>query len=145
MTAHVISGLKKKRSELAQELQDCQRNVERLDVEVRTLDSAILLYDSGYMPDTDTYRATTKNKFFVHGEAVQLIREYFRSNDGPQATTDVVSALASAKGLSLLDNKKLADRFYMSVLRSMHHLAGKEELNRLDRVKGIIQWEVSRN
>ena len=142
MSSHVISGLKKKRPELAQELQDCQRNVERLDTEVRALDSAILIYDCDYMPDTDTYRASTKNKFYLHGEAVKLIREYFAGNEGPQATTEIVTALAGIKGLSLFDNKKLSNRFYMATLRSLHHLAKKGELVKLKRVKGIIRWEV---
>ena len=140
MTAHVISGLKKKRDELAKQLHDSQRDVERLSVEVRSIDAAILIYDPDYISKFDTFRDTRKNSFFIHGEGVQLIRDFFRGNTDTVPTSDIVTALAAEKQLSIADNKKLYNRFYMSVLRSLHQLARKGELQQLSRERGIIRW-----
>ena len=49
-----------------------------------------------------------------------MIREFFRGKTDVVATSDIVTALAAEKELSIADNKKLYNRFYMSVLRALY-------------------------
>ena len=87
---------------------------------MRSIDVAILIYDPDYISKFDTFRDTRKNSFFIHGEGVQLIREFFRGKTDVVATSDIVTALAAEKELSIADNKKPYNRFYMSVLRALY-------------------------
>ena len=140
MSKILLIGLKRKRSELAVELQECHRTTTRLIDELKAVDSTIRIYDPEFVPEAKTYRRGNKNKYFEHGEAANLIRDYFRENEGPQSTTDIIAHLSSVKGLNFESNKAMYDLFYSSCLRALHRMADRSQLTKLDKDQGIIRW-----
>ena len=147
MTKYVLSGLLKKREELADQILLYEREANAARVNLRAVDASIKLYDPTY--DASKSFAGKKksrpNRFFYMGEAIELIQDTLREWDGEESptTNDFVDALAVIKQI---DYEKLDDNsqrgFYKSVFRALRHGEKRGWLAEDFRRHGLIFWKL---
>lgn len=97
---HVITALVAKRSELSGLVEDYQKEIARINGEIKTLDAAIKIFDSEY--DLGTVKAKAyrrKNSFFKARQANTLILDVLREATEPLSTVEVANRVADKKGL----------------------------------------------
>jgi hypothetical protein len=97
---HVVSALRKKRSEVAGHVHDLEKKVATWRARLAHIDETIKIFS----PDTDpeaipprrTYR---RARYFSRGEFARLCLDALRRADGPLRTAEIVASVIKAKGL----------------------------------------------
>lgn len=147
MTAHVLSGLLKKRKELTSQLAEHQRGMEQATATLCALDATIRIYKPDHdMPVQGSARRTKKrNRYFEVGEAPQLLRDYFRDtpSGATPSTSDIVLALAVVKGFdyeSMPHDKQQV--FRKSVMKALKRAIVSGWLVERHRDQGVIHWRL---
>ena len=145
MTSPVLSGLIKKREELAVEITKYERDINSTRIALRAVDASIRLYDPDYQPASSIgkVRRSTPNRWFAMGECIELIQDTLREWDGaePPTTNDFVYALAAIKQVdydNVDDNSRRG--FYKSVFRSLRHGEKRGWIAEDFRRHGLIFW-----
>jgi hypothetical protein len=99
---HVVSALRKKRSEVAGHVHDLEKKVATWRARLAHIDETIKIFS----PDTDpeaippkrTYR---RARYFSRGEFARLCLDALRRAEGPLTTAEIVASVIKAKGLPL--------------------------------------------
>jgi len=100
--SHVVSGLVAKRGELAGQIEQCRRELERLVANMGHLDGSIKLFAPDYK--LEGIRAKTprqRNQFFRQGECQRLVLEIFRDAEEPLSVRHLAEILLQCKGLEV--------------------------------------------
>ena len=147
MSEHVISGLLKKRKELAKELSIHERAADQAKASLIALDSTIRLYQPDHeLPTTGPIRRDgRRNRFFAIGEITPLIRDFMREwdEDRSPSSNDVIYALAKIKAIhydELPDKQREA--FYKSIQQALKRGVRSGWLLEDYRNQGLIHWKL---
>ena len=100
---HVLSGLIRKRAEIAGQLEAAQMQVRQLIIDVDNVDATIRLF----APDIDLEEIRPKpvppRHTAFHGEVSRLVLEVLRDTAGPLTTKDLTRRVMEARSLNLAD------------------------------------------
>lgn len=114
---HVISALIAKRSELAGIAEHHKKEMNRIVEEIRSLDSAIKLFEPEYrVHGIKTKRYTKKNIFFQRGESNRTILDILRISKEPISTNQIAETIAATKGIG----SDALDDLKATVLSTLH-------------------------
>jgi hypothetical protein len=96
---HVISGLKRKRAELAGHIREAKERLERLRAAVASVDATLQLFD----PDIDPAAIAPKRPYkrpehFRQGNLSRTILDILRKAERPLGSQDVIGAIAGEMG-----------------------------------------------
>jgi hypothetical protein len=98
---HVVSALRKKRSEVAGHVHDLEKKVATWRARLAHIDETIRIFspdmDPEAIPPKRTYR---RARYFSRGEFARLCLDALRRADGPLTTAEIVASGLKAKGLS---------------------------------------------
>lgn len=89
--SHAISGLKSKRAELAEEIDDLKDEIKRKGDQMGTLDAAIVVFEPGF--DTSSIpnkRPRKAIKIFKKGQLGGVISDVLREASGAVPTAEIV-------------------------------------------------------
>lgn len=97
---HVVSALKKKRSEVAGHVHDLEKKVKTWRARLAHIDETIKIFspntDPEAIPPKRTYR---RARYFSRGEFARLCLDALRRADRPLTTAEIVASVIKAKGL----------------------------------------------
>jgi hypothetical protein len=100
---HVVSGLVKKRAELAGLIQQHQDTLAKLLADVNTIDAAILMFAPGYVLETISPKQMPAPHAAMRGEITSLVLSVLRDAGEPVATEEITRRVMTARGLSPAD------------------------------------------
>jgi hypothetical protein len=138
--AHVISGLREKRSTIAGALIDTQRELDRLQADLFHLDAVLKLYGEepadiptkGRMPKRSTYFGRNE----ISRRCYDLLRE-----KGAATAADVAVRAMREKGLDPEADRKLRVDFTKRILVTLHDLVKNGTVRKVGAGKGV-RWEL---
>lgn len=100
--SHVVSGLVAKRAELAGQVEQCRRQLERLVANMGYLDGSIKLFAPDYKLEGIRVKIPRqRNQFFRQGECQRLVLEIFRDAEEPLSVRHIAEILLQRKGLEV--------------------------------------------
>src|SRR5258707_9143745 len=95
---HVVSALRKKRSEVAGHVHDLEKKVATWRARLAHIDETIKIFspeiDPEAIPPKRTYR---RARYFSRGEFARLCVDALRRADGPLTTAEIVASVIRAK------------------------------------------------
>lgn len=97
---HVVSALRKKRSEVAGHVHDLEKKAATWRARLAHIDETIRIFspemDPEAIPPKRTYR---RARYFNRGEFARLCADTLRRADRPLTTAEIVASVIKAKGL----------------------------------------------
>lgn len=108
-TSVVLSGLVKKRGELAGRIEELKGEMASLTGDVQALDRAIKIYDPTYrIRSIKAKRTRRQSRFFPgHGEGSRFVLDTLRQAHGPLSTNAIADMAIEQKGLDRNDEKAI--------------------------------------
>lgn len=89
--SHAISGLKSKRAELADEIDDLKDEIKRKGDQMGTLDAAIVVFEPGFDTSSIPHKRPRKTvKIFKKGQLGGVISDVLREASGAVPTAEIV-------------------------------------------------------
>jgi hypothetical protein len=119
---HVISALRRKRSEISGHIHDLEKRIARQRTNLSNLDATIRLFAPGTNPDAiPPKRRYRRTRYFARNELSRLVMGALRLAMGPLAAADLASAVMQAKGMYFDDAqlKEIAIERVLIVLRRL--------------------------
>ncbi len=139
--SHVVGGLASKRAELAGEVENHHRELQRLAEELGHVDATIRLFDPSY--DLGRIRARKcgrRKQWFGSGECQRLVLECLRDTTEPLSGNALTLALMTRKGLE--DSHEVVTAVNKTALAVLRRLMAKGVVRRLARPEGTLVWEL---
>lgn len=100
MADHVISGLIRRRRELAHNLLQAMAQVDDLSRDLAALDHTLRLFDPSIALDTiPTLQSRPKPDWALRGEVVRIVFALLRDADAPMPTRELVAAVNRKRGV----------------------------------------------
>ncbi len=137
---HVLSGLTRKRADLAGEIERTQHVLRKLVIDMNAIDSAIRIFD----PNADL--GSIKPHHYPHkhaafrGEMMRFVMDTFRAAQGRPVTTKEI-ALAVAKGRGLReDHAELLNTLRKRVGACIFKLKRDGVLREVEGTGDLKQW-----
>jgi len=98
---YAVSGLSRKRAELAGQMLTLQEQVRQLSRDIEAVDRALVLMDPNAVPTKiKPIRAVHRYKYFSRGEMYRMLLDALRALDGkPTSIGYLVKAVMDLKGL----------------------------------------------
>ncbi len=128
---HVLSGLIRKRAEIAGQLEAAQMQVRQLVIDINSLDATIRLFD----PDIDLKAIKPKplppRHTAFHGQVARIVLDVLRETGTTLTTHDVTLRVMAARSLNAAD-PRLTWTVQKRVGASLRHL----------RVRGTVRSEI---
>jgi hypothetical protein len=97
---HVVSALRKKRSEVAGHVHDLEKKIATWRARLAHIDETIKIFspetDPEAIPPKRTYR---RARYFSRGEFARLCLDALRKSERPLTTAEIVASVIRAKGL----------------------------------------------
>ena len=122
--SHVVSGLVRKRAELAGQIDHHRQEMTRLLEVVDQLDATIRLFDPDYpIGRIRAERYRPRQRFFHPGECQRLVLEIVRDADSPLSTRVIAESLLQRKGLAATST--LIERMQKNALAVIRRLEAK--------------------
>lgn len=140
--SQVVSALVAKRGELAGEVRQHRRELQRLAEELGHLEAAIRLFDPSHVlgPVRPSQRGP-RTQWFGPGECQRLVLETLRDAPQPVSANALGEALMARKGLaSTPDGLAAVNKTALAVLR---RLVSKGVARRRVLAEGTWAWELS--
>ena len=103
----IIPALKKRRIELATEIEHAQNRLRQLALDITGLDATIRLFDSDYHAEAikSANGLYTYSDWRRRGDMVRIVFDIMRQAEKPLTTNDIVSALMASRGLDGTDRR----------------------------------------
>jgi hypothetical protein len=99
-TSHVISALRRTRSELARLITDAERRLASLREAAASIDATIRLYDLGANPeDIKPKRPYKRRTSFARRELPRLVADEVRKASTPLSARAIAALIAAGKGI----------------------------------------------
>jgi hypothetical protein len=100
MTDHVISGLIRRRRELAGDLLQAMAGIDDISRDLAALDHTIRLFDPGIALDQiPALQSRPKPDWALRGEVVRIVFALLREADAPMPTREIVAAINRERGI----------------------------------------------
>jgi hypothetical protein len=118
---HVISGLQRKRSEIAGQIVELRRQLDRLQADLFHIDAVLKIY--GLMPEDLPMkgRAPVRSAYFSRNEITRRCLEAMRDR-GIVSAHDIAAQAMLDKGLDPESDKKQCADFTRRILVGLHDL-----------------------
>lgn len=139
---HVISGLIRKRAELAGQIEDAQTKLRQLVIDLDALDATLRLFQ----PDIDLAEIRPKpippRHHAFRGEISRVVLEYLRTSPEPVSTTAVLKRVMDERGLNISDTRlyRLIRTRVGACLRNYR----EQGIVRSKRLEKFVVWEIAR-
>lgn len=105
---HVVTALKAKRAELAGDIELTARRLQRLKVELQSLDTTLCLFDPSAAPETIEAKLwRPKADWAKRGEMSTAVLDMLRVASEPMSTRDMALAYMTARGHDTADERLL--------------------------------------
>ena len=131
MNAFVVSGLVKRRAELAGDIEKAHESLRRMVLDLENLDATILQFEPGFKVETIQPKAFRPPKDWANrGEMTRLVLSILRQASEPLTARDIAFQLLTERALNRQDQRLLR------VMRSRVACA-----LRLQRDKGVVRSE----
>ena len=138
---HVLSGLIRKRAELAGELEALQGRAQELFAALDSLDATIRLFSPGAALDEIRPKRPARRHAAFPGQTSRAILDALRQAAAPLTTHDVTSRVMATRGLDAED-RNLFLTMQKRVLASLRNLRMRETV-RSDRRSGDnLRWSL---
>jgi hypothetical protein len=103
---HVVSALKAKRAELAGEIENRTRDLQRLRAALEHLDATLCLFDPAAEPEAIEPKAwRPKADWAKRGEMTRICLDTLRRASAPLCNRDIALALMTARGMDINDDR----------------------------------------
>lgn len=139
---HVLSGLIKKRAELAGLIEHHQTLLRQHIIDLDSLDSTIRLFD----PDIDLEEIKPKplppRAVAFKGEVSRIIFGALREAAGPMTTQQLAQFVMAERGLNTAD-KKLVKTVAKRVGSALRHHRAKGTLRSIKGPDSFLLWEIT--
>ncbi len=142
---HVVSALRKRRSEIGGYIADLERKINRERANLAHIDATIRLFSPGTNPDAiQPKRAYRRTRYFRSGELSKLTLNVLRATNGePTAAADIAGAVMLAKGLPANDDA-LAALVVHRVLTVLRRLAKRGAVVKTGKSRDA-QWALTKD
>jgi hypothetical protein len=106
MNTYAISGLVKKRAEIAGDIENAQDALKKLVTDLEHLDAAILLFDPDYKIDDIKPKAFRPPEDWAkRGEMSRVILDMLRNAREPMTARDIALSLMTLRGMDQADRR----------------------------------------
>jgi hypothetical protein len=141
---HVVSALKEKRIQIANQIESLQGQLRRATIDLDHVEASLRLFD----PDVDmaalSPRKVAQVLYDTKGDTGRVILETLRTTTGPLTTAQVCEAVMKARGLDTND-KGLCRLMMRRTNANLKHWAKKRGLIRsMPGVGQQLLWEIAR-
>lgn len=140
MSEHVISGLKSKRSEVADRMVDLERELDRLQGDLAALDSVLRLYDVDPAEIPTKGPMPVRSAYFGRNEITRRCRDLLREK-GTIRAEDVTIQPMRDKGLDP-ENRKPRRDFTRRIFVSLHDLKKAGAVQKFGHGRGVT-WRLA--
>jgi hypothetical protein len=139
---HVLSGLLRKRAELAGEIEHADTMLRQLRIDLDALDQTIRLFD----PDIDLEEIKPKPLPPRHqafrGELSRLLLDTLRQSNRPMSVQELASRVMAERGLNATD-KRLARAILKRVGAALRHLRSRSQVRSQEGTGQGLVWEIA--
>ena len=134
----VITGLRAKRAELAGELREAEKRLDRLRADLDAIDGAIRVFDPAARPETIRAKARSKPPaVFPHGQFSRLLLDVLRRSDRPLSPREIAEQIAREHGLDTSGGlHALLHKVRNTLARSRDGLTGERDGD-------VTRWRVA--
>jgi hypothetical protein len=137
---HVISGLLRKRAELAGELIAIDARAEQLRADLAALDGALRVFDPSIVPaNIKPKRFQTQTTPLPHGHPSRMMMDILRKAAKPMTAREIADALAEQCGLAPMPPDK--HKALLTKVRNMLARQDGRTVAREERADGAV-WRV---
>lgn len=136
----IISGLRDKRSAVAGQIVDLQRELDRLQADLFHIDSVLKLYgqEPGEIPTKG--RMPKRSSYFGRNEITRRCYDLLREKGVVRADDITVRAMRE-KGLDPESDRKLRTDFTRRILVSLHDLRKNGTVEKVGHGRGV-RWQL---
>lgn len=139
MSGHVISGLLRRRRELAGDLLELLGRVDALSDDIEALDATLRLFDPGIViAAIPAQMRRPKPDWAGRGEVVRLVFAILREAREPLSTLAIASAVLARRGI---DGN--ATRLHLKRIRKCLDRQSAKGLLRAEQVGGVLHWRAA--
>lgn len=133
----VIAGLKAKRSAVAGRMVDLQRELDKLQADLVSLDAVLRMYDVEPSEIPTKGRMPVRSAYFGRNEITRRCRDMLRER-GTIKADDVSAQAMRDKGLDP-ENRKLRRDFTRRILVSLHDLRKAGQVEKIGHARDV-RW-----
>jgi hypothetical protein len=126
----IISGLRKKRAELAGLIDTLEKQAAQLRADLVHIDGVLRLYQPEHDPtEIRPKQMRGRNRYFAYGELARLCREALR-DASPLSVADIVGSVITAKGFDTGDHalRERVDDLVKATLAPMRRAGSVEKI-----------------
>lgn len=138
---HVLSGLIRKRAEIAGQLEDAQGRVRQLIIDIDNVDATIRIFQ----PDIDLAEIRPKPLPPRHaafkGEISRAILDVLRESGEALSTHDLTVRVMTARSLNLAD-KRLVVTLQKRIGAALRHMRGRGRMQSERGTSGRMAWRL---
>lgn len=139
---HVLTGLIRKRAEVAGLLEDAQNRVRQLIIDVDNVDATIRLF----APDIDLEEIRPKplppRHAAFRGEIGRAILDALRGSGEPLTTHDLTVRVMTARSLNLAD-RRLVNTLQKRIGASLRNMRSRERVRSEQGKGGVMGWRLA--
>lgn len=136
----IISGLKEKRSAIAGQIVDLQRELDRLQADLFHIDQVLRLYGLDPEEIPTKGRMPKRSAYFGRNEITRRCYDMLREKGSIRADDVTVRAM-SEKGLDPESDRKLRADFTRRILVSLHDLRKNGTIEKIGHGRGV-RWRL---
>ena len=115
----------------------------RIVDEIRSLDSAIKLFEPGYrIQSIKPKRYQRRNEFFKHGESQKLLLDIIRKAENPISTVAIAEEAIRRKGLSLVDKEQFS-AFKSTIGCALIRYRSAGLIVEIGKDRGVSMWSIA--
>ena len=139
---HVITGLLRKRQEIADALEIAQGKVRQLIHDVDAVDATLKLFRPDMEIGIVRVRPTPRRHAAFRGESSRMILTMLREAGGPMTTRDIVLKVMEARGLNAAD-KPMHETMRMRVSASLRGLRDRGSVTSSEGRGASVSWALA--
>lgn len=125
--AYIITGLIKKRAEIAGQLEDTQMRVRQLVIDVDAVDAVIRQFDPAIELEMIRPKPVPPRHTAFHGQVARILLTMMRETELPLTTKDLALRVLMERGLNAAD-PRLAWTVHKRVGASLRHLRANDQV-----------------
>jgi len=125
---HTISGLVRKRAEIAGRIEQFQREIHGLATDLNNIDAAIRIFDPTYNTNIIQSKMPRGVYYAYRGEITRVLLDTLRDAKTPMSTPDLAFKVMAARGMDATD-KALKKRMVVRTGKAL----------RTQRAKGVVR------